>query len=96
VADFIHDVPKANVLTLRWVMRPAAPDDELDGPQFPAMTLIRDTLHVAAATDKPIRVVDDGVLAGVVDRAQILEAVAGRDEAGSGAGAASAEAAANG
>jgi glycine betaine/proline transport system ATP-binding protein len=96
VADFIHDVPKANVLTLRWVMRPAAPGDELDGPQFPAMTLIRDTLHVAAATDKPIRVVDDGVLAGVVDRAQILEAVAGRDEAGSAAGTASAEAAANG
>jgi hypothetical protein len=44
--------------------------------------LIRDALHVAAATDKPIRVVDDGVLAGLVDRAQILEAVAGRDEAG--------------
>ncbi len=87
VADFIHDVPKANVLTLRWVMRPAGPDDPLDGPQFPAATLIRDTLHVAAATDKPIRVVDGGVLAGVVDRAQILEAVAGRDETTGRAGA---------
>jgi glycine betaine/proline transport system ATP-binding protein len=95
VADFIHDVPKANVLTLRWVMRPAAPGDPLDGPQFPAATLIRDTLHVAAATDKPIRVVDGGVLAGVVDRAQILEAVAGRDEAAAGAGGPAGEAAAD-
>jgi glycine betaine/proline transport system ATP-binding protein len=83
VADFIHDVPKANVLTLRWVMRPAEPGDALDGPQFPSATLIRDALHVAAATDKPIRVIDGGVLAGVVDRAQILEAVAGRDESAS-------------
>jgi glycine betaine/proline transport system ATP-binding protein len=81
VADFVHDVPKANVLTLRWVMRPVRPDDPLDGPEFPAATVIRDTLHVAAATDKPIRVVDAGTLVGVVDRAQILEAVAGRDDA---------------
>jgi glycine betaine/proline transport system ATP-binding protein len=90
VADFVHDVPKANVLTLRWVMRPATPDDPLDGPQFPANTLIRDALHVAAATDKPIRVVDGGVLAGVVDRAQILEAVAGSDAAHAASGAAQA------
>jgi glycine betaine/proline transport system ATP-binding protein len=61
-------------------MRPVAADDSLDGPQFPAETLIRDALHVAAATDKPIRVIEHGVLAGLVDRAQILEAVAGRDE----------------
>jgi glycine betaine/proline transport system ATP-binding protein len=84
VADFVHDVPKANILTLRWVMRPARPDDPLDGPEFPAATVIRDALHVAAATDKPIRVVDGGRLAGVVDRAQILEAVAGPEEAGDG------------
>ena len=77
VADFIHDVPKANILTLRWVMRPAEPDDSMDGPEFPAATVIRDALHVAAATDKPIRVIDEGKLVGVVDRAQILEAVAG-------------------
>ncbi len=84
VADFVHDVPKANILTLRWVMRPVQPGDPMDGPEFPAATVIRDALHVAAATDKPIRVVDGGRLAGVVDRAQILEAVAGPEEAGDG------------
>ncbi len=80
VADFIQDVPKANILTLRWVMRPVQPDDPLDGPEFPAATVIRDALHVAAATDKPIRVIDGGELVGVVDRAQILEAVAGPED----------------
>jgi len=86
VADFVHDVPKANILTLRWVMRPVEPGDPLDGPEFPAATVIRDALHVAAATDKPIRVVDAGKLLGVVDRAAILESIAGADAARADAG----------
>ncbi len=52
----------------------------MDGPEFPAVTVIRDALHVAAATDKPIRVMDGGNVVGVVDRAQILEAVAGPEQ----------------
>jgi glycine betaine/proline transport system ATP-binding protein len=81
VADFVRDVAKANVLTLRWVMRDAKPDDPLDGPEFAATTIIRDALHAAAATEKPIRVISDGRLVGVVDRPRILEAVAGPQEA---------------
>ena len=77
VADFVRDVPKAHVLTLRWIMRDATPDDAMDGPSFPADTLIRSAVHVAAATDKPIRVMDGDRLVGVVDRAQILTAIAG-------------------
>jgi len=70
-------VPKSHVLTLRWVMRPPTAADPVDGPVFPATTIIRDCLHAAAATEKPIRVTDGDALVGVVDRAQILEAVAG-------------------
>lgn len=81
VADFVRDVPKANVLTLRWVMRAQRPDDSLDGPSFPATTVIRDALHAAAGTDKPIRVVDGQQVVGMVDRAQILESIAGAPEA---------------
>jgi glycine betaine/proline transport system ATP-binding protein len=80
VADFVRDVPKSHVLTLRWVMREARPDDELDGPEFPPQTVIRTAVHAAAATEKPIRVVDDGRLLGVVDRAQILAAIAGLED----------------
>jgi len=76
VADFVSDVPKSHVLTLRWIMRPLEPGDPADGPEFPASAVIRSCLEAAAATEKPIRVVEDGRLLGVVDRARILGAVA--------------------
>jgi glycine betaine/proline transport system ATP-binding protein len=76
VADFVSDVPKSHVLTLRWIMRPTSPEDPIDGPEFPATAVIRTCLETAASTDKPIRVVEDGRLLGVVDRARILGAVA--------------------
>ena len=77
VADFVSDVPKSHVLTLRWVMRPPQPDDPVDGPSFPPTTVIR-----TASTPRPARRSRSGSsmtgeCIGVVDRAQILEAVAG-------------------
>ena len=80
VADFVRDVAKSNVLTLRWIMRPAEPADPLDGPEFPPTTIIRSAVHAAAASDKPIRVVDGGALLGVVDRRQILATIAGPED----------------
>jgi glycine betaine/proline transport system ATP-binding protein len=77
VADFVRDIPKSHVLTLRWVMRPPTPDDALDGPIFRSDTVIRTAVHAVAASEKPIRVIDDGQLLGVVDRAHVLEAIAG-------------------
>ena len=79
VEDFVRDIPKSHVLTLRWVMRPATADDPVDGPVFPSTAVIRTALHAAAATEKPIRIVDDGQLVGIVDRAAILETIAGAD-----------------
>ena len=77
VADFVREVPKSRVLTLRWIARPATPDDDLTGPAFPSTAIIRSVVHAAAASDRPIRVVDDGALVGLVDRVQILNAIAG-------------------
>jgi glycine betaine/proline transport system ATP-binding protein len=77
VEDFVRDIPKSHVLTLRWVMRPITTDDPIDGPVFPSSAIIRTVIHAAAATEKPIRVVDDGRLVGVVDRAHILSSIAG-------------------
>jgi glycine betaine/proline transport system ATP-binding protein len=79
VEDFVRDIPKSHVLTLRWVMRPATSADPVDGPVFPSTTVIRSAVHAAAATEKPLRIVDDGALVGVVDRAAILETIAGAD-----------------
>jgi glycine betaine/proline transport system ATP-binding protein len=81
VKDFVRDVPKSHVLTLEWAMRAPTPDDALDGPAFPPDTVIRQAVHAAAETDRPIRVIDEhGTLLGVVDRAQILGVIAGHDE----------------
>jgi glycine betaine/proline transport system ATP-binding protein len=79
VADFVRDVPKSHVLTLRWVMRDPRPDDDLGGPEFTSATIIRSALHAAAASARPIRVVDAGRLVGVVDRVSILTAIAGAE-----------------
>jgi len=79
VTDFVRDVAKANVLTLRWIMRPPRADDPEDGPVFQATDVISTALHAAAATEKPIRCMDGTELVGVVDRVQILTAVAGED-----------------
>jgi glycine betaine/proline transport system ATP-binding protein len=77
VADFVRDIPKSHVLTLRWVMRPPNPDDVLDGPIFRSDTVIRTAVHAVASSERPIRVVDDGQLLGLVDRANVIEAIAG-------------------
>ena len=77
VTDFVRDVAKSHVLTLRWIMRPVDPADALDGPEFPASAIIRTCLQAATETDKPLRVVEDGQLVGMVDRAHILGAMAG-------------------
>jgi glycine betaine/proline transport system ATP-binding protein len=79
VRDFVRDVVKSHVLTLRWVMRDPRPDDPLDGPEFPSTAVIRTAVHAATSTEKPIRVVDGGRLLGVVDRADILTAIAGAE-----------------
>jgi len=80
VEDFVRDIAKSHVLTLRWIMRDPLPGDAMDGPIFAPDTIIRTALHAAAATDKPIRVMADGRVLGVVDRARILESIAGAEE----------------
>jgi glycine betaine/proline transport system ATP-binding protein len=82
VADFVRDIPKSHVLTLRWVMRAPTADDPVDGPVFGPDTVIRSAVHAVVASEKPIRVVDGGELLGVVDRAHVLEAVAGDEPVG--------------
>jgi glycine betaine/proline transport system ATP-binding protein len=82
VADFVRDIPKSHVLTLRWVMRPTTAGDALDGPTFGPDTVIRTAVHAVASSEKPIRVVENGELLGVVDRAHVLEAIGGDEPQG--------------
>jgi len=78
VRDFVSEVAKGDVLTLRWVMRPPTPKDPLDGPELGPDVVIRDAIRVALESDKPLKVVGpDGALLGIVGDDEILTIMAG-------------------
>ena len=79
VQNFIRDIPRSNVLTLRWIMRDPGPG-ETNGPALPVGTTVRDAVPVIAASEQPVRVVDSGKLVGVVDRTAVLDAIAGEGD----------------
>jgi glycine betaine/proline transport system ATP-binding protein len=75
VKDFVSDVPRSHVLTLKWVMREPRPDDSTEGPVMSSDTIVRQAARAALASDHPVRVVDDGRLVGIVDDDAILRVV---------------------
>jgi glycine betaine/proline transport system ATP-binding protein len=82
VRDFVRDVPKSHVLTLRYVMRPPRADDSTEGPVMSPDTIVKTAAHAALQSAHPVRVVDDGTLVGIVDDEAILRVVVAEDEAG--------------
>jgi glycine betaine/proline transport system ATP-binding protein len=85
VQNFVRDIPRTHVLTLRWIMRDPQPGEETGGPELDVKTTVKDAVQVAAATDGPIRAVEDGRCVGIVDRVSILQAMAGgHEDAGGG------------
>ncbi len=79
VRDFVRDVARAQVLTLRWIMRPVRDDDRLDGPQLGPDVVVSQATRAVLAADRPVRVVQDGQLLGIVGDEEILTVVAGAD-----------------
>jgi glycine betaine/proline transport system ATP-binding protein len=80
VANFVRDIPRTHVLTLRWIMRDPAPGEENAGPELPVGTKVKDAVPVVAATDGPVRAMEDGRVVGIVDREAVLRAMAGGDD----------------
>jgi glycine betaine/proline transport system ATP-binding protein len=76
VADFVSEVPKADVLTLKWIASPAGDHDLSTAAELPASLVIRDAIPAVLASPGPIRVVDRGQSIGVVTRDDILRIVA--------------------
>ncbi len=81
VANFVRDIPRSHVLTLRWIMRPPAPGEAEEGPELDVGTKVRDAVPVVAATERPVRAVQDGRVVGVVDRVAVLHALSGAEGA---------------
>jgi glycine betaine/proline transport system ATP-binding protein len=80
VANFVRDIPRTHVLTLRWIMRDPAPDEMTEGPALDVRTTVKDAVGVVAATDGVVRAVDGDRTVGVVDRVCVLRAMAGGPE----------------
>lgn len=77
VANFVRDIPRSHVLTLRWIMRPVAPDEPVDGVRLDVTTTVRDAVPALAASERPVLAVEDDRIVGVVDRNAVLRAIAG-------------------
>jgi glycine betaine/proline transport system ATP-binding protein len=80
VANFIRDIPRSHVLTLRWIMRPAGDGDALDAPRVPVTTTVRDVVPRLASSDRPVLATEGDRVVGVVDREAVLRAIAGEGD----------------
>jgi glycine betaine/proline transport system ATP-binding protein len=76
VENFVRDIPRSHVLTLRWIMRDATPGEH-DGPQLDVRTTVRRAIPVIAASERPVCAVEDGKVVGVVDKEAVITAIAG-------------------
>ena len=75
VDDFIRDIPKSHVLTLRAIARPLRDDEDSTGPEIDVSTIIRDATPVIIGAGRPVKVVDGGVLIGVVTSDDVLRLI---------------------
>jgi glycine betaine/proline transport system ATP-binding protein len=80
VKDFVSEIPRSHVLTLKWVMRPQRPDDSLEGPEMDINTIIRNAAQAALASAHPVKVIENGQLVGIVDDEAILRSVVAEEE----------------
>jgi glycine betaine/proline transport system ATP-binding protein len=75
VRDFVSEVPRSHVLTLRWVMRPPRPDEAMDGPVMEPDTVVRTAARRVLDSEHAVRVMENGQLVGVVDQDDILRVI---------------------
>ncbi|MEU2428846.1 glycine betaine/L-proline ABC transporter ATP-binding protein [Streptomyces sp. NPDC007861] len=78
VRDFVRDVPREQVMTVRTAMRPAADAAEAaSGPAVAPDATVASAIEAVARAGAPARVMDQGRCLGVVDQTALLAVVAG-------------------
>jgi glycine betaine/proline transport system ATP-binding protein len=80
VKDFVSDVPKSHVLTLKYVMREPRPGDSPEGPVMSSDTIVWQAARAALASEHVVQVVDEGRLVGIVDNEAILRVVVAEED----------------
>ncbi|MFD4713221.1 glycine betaine/L-proline ABC transporter ATP-binding protein [Streptomyces sp. NPDC058430] len=79
VREFVRDVPREQVMTVRRAMRPADADERGRGPAIAPGATVSEAIEAVARTGFAVRVMDEGRCLGVVDHARLLGVVAGTD-----------------
>jgi glycine betaine/proline transport system ATP-binding protein len=80
VSNFVRDVPRSHVLTLRWIMREPRDGEAADAPRVKVTTTVRDVVPILADDARPIAAVDGDRVVGIVDREAALRAIAGEGD----------------
>jgi glycine betaine/proline transport system ATP-binding protein len=80
VRDFVSDVPRSHVLTLKWVMRDPEGAAQMDGPVLQSDQIVRDAARVVLDHHGPCRVADGDSIVGVVDDEDILRVVVAEED----------------
>ncbi|MGV9290402.1 quaternary amine ABC transporter ATP-binding protein [Streptomyces sp. NPDC003719] len=94
VREFVRDVPREQVLTVRTAMRPADSADEAGaGPALRPEATVTEAIEAVARAGAPARVMDEGRCLGVVDADALLSVVAGTTDPPAAAASAPASAA---
>jgi len=75
VKEFVSDVPKSHVLTLRWVMRPLTDEASADAPVLQSDVIVREAARAVLAHQGPVKVAEGDQLIGMVDDEDILRVV---------------------
>ncbi|MFB7652271.1 MULTISPECIES: glycine betaine/L-proline ABC transporter ATP-binding protein [unclassified Streptomyces] len=89
VREFVRDVPREQVLTVRTAMRPASSSDEAGtGPAIRPEATVSEAIEAVARAGSPARVMSDGRCLGVVDAVSLLSVVAGTTTAATASAAA--------
>jgi glycine betaine/proline transport system ATP-binding protein len=75
VKDFVSDVPRSHVLTLRYVCRKPRDGESHDGPIMQADEIVRDAARKVLEVQGAVRVYDGEEFLGIVDDEDILRVV---------------------
>ncbi|MFC8663018.1 glycine betaine/L-proline ABC transporter ATP-binding protein [Streptomyces sp. NPDC057199] len=77
VREFVRDVPREQVMTVRRAMRAASAQEAGEGPALAPQATVSEAIEAVARTGQTARVVDQGRCLGVVDSDALLGVVAG-------------------
>ncbi|MHA5053576.1 quaternary amine ABC transporter ATP-binding protein [Streptomyces sp. SD15] len=79
VREFVRDVPREQVMTVRTAMRTASAEEAGRGPVVAPDATVSEAIEAVARSGDPARVMDKGRCVGVVDSTALLGVVAGTD-----------------